>query len=226
MKDIKNIKISHRGIHNNQDIPENSLKAFKQSIKENIPIELDVHMLKDKSIVVFHDDNIKRMTNIDKDIHELTYDELKNYKLLNTNETIPLLKDVLKLVNGKVLLNIEVKYQEEYIEECRQLSKILDNYKGSFLIQSFSIKIVHWFKKHKKNYITGLLISNKVNIKNKFIILAIKILKPDFVSLNKKLHDKEIIKYLKKKNIPILLWTIKKDEISKYKNKNFGLIYE
>ena len=45
MKELKNIKISHRGIHNNQDIPENSLKAFKQSIKENIPIELDVHML-------------------------------------------------------------------------------------------------------------------------------------------------------------------------------------
>lgn len=224
MKEIKNIKISHRGIHNNQDIPENSLKAFKKSIKENIPIELDVHMLKDKNIVVFHDDNIKRMTNIDKDIHELTYKELKNYKLLNTNETIPLLQDVLKLVNGKVLLNIEVKYQEEYIEECRQLSKILDNYKGNFLIQSFSIKIVHWFKKHKKNYITGLLISNKVNIKNKFIILIIKILKPDFVSLNKKLHNKEIINYLKKKNIPILLWTIKKDEIKKY--KNFGLIYE
>ena len=170
MKELKNIKISHRGIHNNQDIPENSLKAFKQSIKENIPIELDVHMLKDKKIVVFHDDNIKRMTNIDENIHECSYDKLKKYKLLNTNESIPLLKDVLKLVNGKVLLNIEVKYQENYKEECKQISKILDEYNGEFLIQSFSVKIVHWFKKHKKKYKTGLLISNKINLKNKFII--------------------------------------------------------
>ena len=37
-------------------------------------IELDVHILKDNNIVVFHYDNLKRMTNIDKKLKNLTYE--------------------------------------------------------------------------------------------------------------------------------------------------------
>jgi glycerophosphoryl diester phosphodiesterase len=47
MIDLKNITFAHRGIHNNSYIPENSLKAFKRAIDKNIPIEIDVHILKD-----------------------------------------------------------------------------------------------------------------------------------------------------------------------------------
>lgn len=43
-------------------------------------IELDVHILKDNNIVVFHYDNLKRMTNIDKKLKNLTYEEFQNKK--------------------------------------------------------------------------------------------------------------------------------------------------
>ena len=57
--------IAHRGLHNNKLI-ENTIPAFKEAIKEKYPIELDIHLLKDKEIVVFHDDNLKRLVGIDK----------------------------------------------------------------------------------------------------------------------------------------------------------------
>ena len=224
MKNEKNIKISHRGLYNNIDIPENSLKAFKKSIKEKTPIELDIHILKDNNIVVFHDSNISRMTGIDKDLKDLTYDELKKYKLLNTNEHIPLLKDVLKLVNGKVLLNIELKYSDNYKELCKETSKLLDNYHGKFLIQSFSIKVINWFKQNKKNYKRGLLIPKKMDNKSFLIPIAITLLNLDFISINKHLYNNKNIKKLRDKNFPILLWTITKDEIPKFINDN--IIYE
>ena len=105
---IKKLCIAHRGLYD-EKIPENSMKAFEKAVSKNIPIEFDIHVLKDKNIVVFHDDNLYRMTGVDKKLIECTYEDIKNYKLKNTKETIPLLKDVLKMVNGKVLLDIELK---------------------------------------------------------------------------------------------------------------------
>ena len=65
LNNYKNKIIAHRGIHDNEKIPENSLKAFKLTMDKNIPIELDIHLTKDNEFIVFHDDNLKRMTGID-----------------------------------------------------------------------------------------------------------------------------------------------------------------
>ena len=112
MKDLKFLKetiIAHRGVHNEKDIIENSLEAFKEAVNKNYIIELDVHFLKDGEVVVFHDDNIERMTGINKNLKDCTYDEIRNIKLLNKNTYIPKFSDVLKLVDGKVPILIELK---------------------------------------------------------------------------------------------------------------------
>lgn len=104
---LKGYEFRHRGLHKN--VPENSIIAFQKALYRNMPIELDVRILKDSNIIVFHDNNLKRMTGIDKKIEECNYEEIKNIKLKNSLETIPLLIDVLNLINNKVLLLIEVK---------------------------------------------------------------------------------------------------------------------
>ena len=50
--------IAHRGIFNNLNIPENSIKSFKKALRLGYPIELDVHLTKDNILVVFHDHNL------------------------------------------------------------------------------------------------------------------------------------------------------------------------
>ena len=55
---IKETPIAHRGVHT-KDIPENSLSAFENALKNNYAIELDVQFTKDKEVVVFHDENLK-----------------------------------------------------------------------------------------------------------------------------------------------------------------------
>ena len=101
--------IAHRGLHNDK-YPENSLGAFKRAIRKNYIIEFDVHLLKDGTAVVFHDDNLYRMCGKRKKIKDFTYDELKKIKLLDTNYTIPTLDSVLKLIEGKVPIIVELKY--------------------------------------------------------------------------------------------------------------------
>lgn len=208
--------IAHRGIHN-EAIPENSMKAFSLALKKNIPVEFDVHILKDKNIVVFHDDNLKRMTNKDKFIKECTYEEIKDLKLKNTNEKIPLLKDVLKLVDGKVLLDIELKMDvtDHSLEDG--LIEILKDYNGEVILKSFDYRKVKYLKKHT-NYKIGLLIKRMSGFKD-FIIRNINfniLIKPDFLACNKNMLDCKSVKTFKK---DIYIWTIKnKDELKIYKS--------
>ena len=212
---FENLLIAHRGVHNNIDIPENTLQAFKKAIKNNIDIELDVRLTKDNILVVFHDDNLKRMTGINKHMDDITYDELKDINLSNTNHTIPTFNKALKVINGKVLLNIEIKDTKKIKTIYNKVIEELQNYNYPFIIQSFNPKIVRYFKKHKKNYICGLLI--KDDLYNKLTgNLIIKYCKPNFLAISKKYIDKNgINKHLKK--YPLLIWTIlNKDEINKY----------
>ena len=47
--------IAHRGFHDKNN-PENSLAAFARAIEKGYAIELDVQMLSDGTVVVFHDE--------------------------------------------------------------------------------------------------------------------------------------------------------------------------
>ena len=221
----KNTIIAHRGIHNNKEVPENSIKAFKLALEKNLTVELDIHLTKDNYLVIFHDDNLKRMTGVNKIIETLTLKEIKKLKLLNTTEKIPTLEEVLKLVNGKVLLDIEIKANKGVKKIINELLKVLNLYKGEVIIKSFNPLAVKEVKKNTNKYLVGLLIDyySKKKIFNIFskTNIIIPFCKPDFLGINKKmLKTKKIQKYLNK--LPIMIWTIKKDdEIKKINNENF-----
>lgn len=229
MKDIsflKNSLIAHRGYHNiDKKIAENSIESFKRALRHKLIIELDVHMLKDGTIVVFHDTNLKRVCGINKKIDDCTYEEIKDYSLFDTSSKIPLLKDILKLVNGKVPLLIEIKHHRKYGNLEKELMNMLKDYKGKIAIQSFYPKTIFWFKRHTKNIPIGLLTSNFKNsssnlkrLVGKTIILDI-LLKTDFISYDINSVPNLYIKSKKKKKF-ILGWTIR----NKYDYKK-GIIY-
>ena len=206
--------IAHRGVFNNLNIPENSLKAFKKALKLGYPIELDIQLTKDNTLVVFHDKNLKRMTGINKNLKDLTYQELNELKLLKTDEHIPKFRDVLELINDRIFLDIELKSTKKVKTICNLVMQELSNYKN-YDLKSFNPVIVHYLKKHYPDITIGYLIDNKYDnklynliFKNKF---TIKYCHPDFIAISKKLltkkkYQKIISKY------PTMLWTITKKE--------------
>ena len=229
---LKKIKIAHRGLWD-ELIPENSMEAFKRCVDKNIPIELDIHLLKDNILIVFHDDNLKRMTGVDKLLKECTYEDVKNLKLKNTNYNIPTLKEVLELVDGKVLLDIEIKSDVDNFKICQELCKYLDEYKGNFIIKSFNPFYIGWFRIHRPNFIRGLLVSRlkgkKMNKLFKYALFKMwfnSIVKPDFISYNYKNLPNKKIDGLRNKGVPILLFTIKENEIINYQNDYDGWLFE
>lgn len=216
--------IAHRGVHDNVKIPENSMKAFKKALDYNYPIELDLQLTKDNELVVFHDANLTRMTKKTDYIQDLELADIEKVTLLDTHEKIPKFRDVLKLVNEKVLLDIEIKNTNRIKETCDLLVKELANYKN-FIIKSFNPKIVKYLKDNYKELEVGLLISDDNTNKLYDLILTsnfiLKYCKPDFIAISKKLLEKKKFKELSK-TIPTLVWTIKKEsEI----DSNSNLIY-
>lgn len=229
MKDLKFLKetiIAHRGVHNEKDIIENSLESFKEAVNKNYIIELDVHFLKDGEVVVFHDDNIERMTGINKNLKDCTYDEIRNIKLLNKNTYIPKFSDVLKLVDGKVPILIELKNDNKVGLLESSLVQILKKYNGKYAVQSFNPLSIMWFKNNYPNIIRGQLVCKFKNKKmdniKKFILKTMFfniITNPDFISHSvDDLSYKEVNKI--KKNKFILGWTVRNkeryDELIKY----------
>ena len=101
--------VAHRGLFNNKDVPENSLKAFRKAVESGYGIELDVQLTTDDRLVVFHDVSLYRMTGIDKNLTDCSYEELLTYHLLDTDEKIPLFSDVLKVLQPDTRLIIEIK---------------------------------------------------------------------------------------------------------------------
>lgn len=151
--------IAHRGLFDNVTLPENSLAAFENAAQNGFAIELDVQLTKDNVLVVFHDDTLERMTNLVGVVEQMTYEQIKEATLLDTNCKIPTFAEVLDLVDGRTEILVEIKPYNNTGSIEQAVATMLDDYKGKFAIESFNPKIVRWFKKNRPSYQCGLLAS-------------------------------------------------------------------
>lgn len=196
-------------------LEENTISSITKCIDNNFVIEIDVHILTDKTIILYHDYNLKRLTGVNKIIETLDYAQLSKLRI-RKRYIIPTLDQVIKIVKGKVPLLIDIKdLNRNFIFE-KELAKILDNYNGEFAIQSINPFVIDWFHKNRPEYIIGLIVFNEINFK----LLKNYIKKTDFISINKKYIP------IKSKSI-VIGWTIKnKRELEKYKSLSDNLICE
>lgn len=155
--------VAHRGLHTSE-LSENGLKAFNNAIKENCAFEFDVHLTKDKEIIVCHDSQLKRVTDKEGIIEELTLKEIKNNYRLKDEGEIPTLKEVLSLYKeNETPFVLELKeYKNNHKELTKITEKLLKEYKinkKDVIIISFYPFCLPYFK--KRGYITCLLISER-----------------------------------------------------------------
>jgi glycerophosphoryl diester phosphodiesterase len=101
------IAIGHRGAPFHE--PENTLLSFRKAIELGAEmIELDVHMSSDGEIVVIHDETVDRTTDGKGLVGEMTISDLRSLDA-GKGERIPILSEVLDVVDGVVPVNIELK---------------------------------------------------------------------------------------------------------------------
>lgn len=162
LKDLQGWAYAHRGLHN-ESRPENSMAAFRAALESGYGIELDIHLLRDGNLAVMHDSLLKRTTGAEGRIEDLTTEELANYRLEGTEETIPTFREVLELFDGKAPLIVELKaVGGNHAVLTEAACKMLSSYPGVYCLESFDPRCIHWLKKHRPDLIRGQLTENSI----------------------------------------------------------------
>lgn len=133
--------LAHRGLVT--EYQENTLASIEAAIDSNVcdGSEFDVFLTKDNKVVLFHDENMKRLTGIDRSIYDMTWDDLKTIQVKQEIEVdggmrqyakpaaIPLLEDVLETIKGRdFFLDVELKaYAPSWVKRKigREVAKIV-----------------------------------------------------------------------------------------------------
>ena len=217
---------AHRGLFDNRGAaPENSLPAFERAIRHGFGIELDVQLTKDRIPVVFHDDYLGRACGIKGKISDYTYEQLREFTLFNSEERIPLFKEVLSRVDGKTPLIVELKMPGTDPEVCKIADRLLSSYEGAYCIESFNPLALLWYRKNRPHVIRGQLgqvygrHQKKSSLhRDLFLILHGRLVfnfitKPDFIAYDCRDHM-EFSRTLCRKlfHHPAVAWTVKSQE--------------
>ena len=220
--DFLKMPFAHRGLHGG-GVPENSLPAFHAAAQSGFAIETDVRFTKEGRVVVFHDDNLYRMTGDERNVIDCTAPELKRLRLEDTDEQMPLFSELLKEINGRTPLLVEIKSMKgvKPKEIALALAKILEGYQGEVAIQSFQPFYVRAFKRLRPDLPCGVLSAAHFTreevggalwrlkahwLKNMTFNFTVR---PDFISYN--LHDLPTRKTKRFKG-PVLAWTVRSEE--------------
>lgn len=134
--------IAHRGLHDmNQKVWENTLASFERAMAHGYAIECDLHLTSDGGVVVFHDDQLERLTGQRGYVWQRTTGEMRALRIGGTDERVPELRDLLDLVDGKVPLVIELKGIPGHdAGMTARVGEILAGYRGPAAVMTFD----HW----------------------------------------------------------------------------------
>ncbi len=181
--------------------PENSLLAIQAAAELGFSyIELDIQLSKDYVPIVIHDKNLKRTTGINKNVRDLTSDEINSFPVITSKQheeyekllCVPTLKQAVELLNhySHVTLFVEIKRQSiEYFQEknvINQTLEVLKNANFNVVIISFVENVIEYVQQLKR-YPVGLVVKK---YDEEHYLKAIEI-QPNYLFCNvKKINNK------------------------------------
>lgn len=184
--------VAHRGFM--EIYPENTLISLESALLRGASyIEFDVQCTADGKLIVIHDTELFRTTGIKGNIFEMSYDELKHirahepdrFSLAFFNQHIPLLTDVIRLLQNYPEVTAFVEIKEESLNQygTRQimsdLLNALDIIHSQCVIISFDSNAIK-YTKNNSDFLTGWVL-HKYNDKNHQLAKQIA---PDYLISN------------------------------------------
>lgn len=154
--------IAHRGASGYK--PENTLSAFEHAIDMGADmIELDVHRLKTGELIVIHDQTVTRTTDGLGKVERYTLEQIRKLDA-GEKEFVPLLSEVLDLVDKRVPVNIELKGRGTAKPLADLLSDCIETKgwtTGHFIVSSFNHTVIRQFMRLMPLIPVGALVDRR-----------------------------------------------------------------
>lgn len=204
---------AHRG--GSLDFPENTMSAFRGAAEAGANwIELDIQQTKDRKIVISHDTNVFRVTGVNRDIIDMTYDEISKldagsfFSEKFKGEKMPLLEEALEFAqNNNVKLNIELKPTGKEIDFEKDVVDLIKKYDfvDRCVVTSQVYSAVENVKKVDPNIKTLYVMSIAVGDINDLEYA-------DNFSVEASNVDEELVETVHKEGKKLFVWTINTEE--------------
>ncbi len=198
------IIIGHRGAAALE--PENTLLSIKRAIDIGVDaIEIDVHLSKDKELVVIHDATVDRTTNGTGPVSGYSVQEIKRLDA-GKGEAIPTLQEVIDLIDKRVMLIIELK--EEGTEGSVVDLIVRNNLFDKSCVISFWHRLVKTVKAMDSRIKTGvLLVGSPVDA-----CVATRA-SADTLVMKYTFVDRELVEMAHEKGLKVFIWNIDDREL-------------
>ena len=193
------IIIGHRGAAALE--PENTLLSIKRAIDIGVDaIEIDVHLSKDKELVVIHDATVDRTTNGTGPVSGYSVQEIKRLDA-GKGEAIPTLQEVIDLIDKRVMLIIELKEEgtEGSVVDLLRRNNLFDK----SCVISFWHRLVKTVKAMDSRIKTGvLLVGSPVDA-----CVATQA-SADTLVMKYTFVDRELVEMAHEKGLKVFIWNI------------------
>ena len=212
-------KIGHRGAKGH--LAENTLESIKLALEFGVDaIELDVHKCRSGELVVIHDFTLDRTTNGEGEVALKSLEELKSLRV-NEKFRIPLLTEVLDLIQGKCWINIELKGLNTAAETCRIIENYIKNFnwdQGDFIVSSFQKNEL--FEVYKINPDIQIGVLSKASV-NEALQLG-KMLNAKAIHPSLGIATRENVKQAQNAGFKVNVWTVN-EPADILRMKDFGV---
>ncbi|MDZ5696399.1 glycerophosphodiester phosphodiesterase [Chelativorans sp. M5D2P16] len=205
--------IAHRGLHDmNRQRWENTLSAFAAAVERGYAIECDVHRAADGVPVVFHDEELKRLTGREGRVWQHTAAELTGLSVGGTEDHIPSLSEMLALVDGRVPVIVELKGVAGHDQGLAEgVLECLADYPGETALMSFDHWILRDLDRLGGNLPIGLTAHGRsmADMEAHFSMLAHGI---SFASYCVDDLPNPFVSFLRERlSIPVITWTVRNE---------------
>jgi glycerophosphoryl diester phosphodiesterase len=211
---------AHRGLHG-MGLPENSPAAFAAAIAQGMGIECDVQRSADGQAMVFHDEELDRLTGEGGPVALRSAAELGRIVLSGGSDPIPTLQAVLGQIAGQVPLLIEIKSSQETDRRvggiCLAVRRVLEGYIGPHAIMSFDPRVVRWFAERSPLTVRGLVVTEKSAVPLLDMVrrrLAMWHARPDFLAYDIRNLPNRFVAAQRRRGLPVLTWTVDNEDLA------------
>ena len=208
--------IAHRGFSG--AAPENTLAAVRAAIEIGADmVEIDVTLTSDNKIVVIHDVTLDRTTDGSGEIYRFSLAQLQELDAGSwfdpkfAGEQIPTLNEVLQEVDGRILLNVEIKSEAVARGVVARVAAAIREYGmiEQVVVSSFSPEALQQMHEAAPEIRTAVLYNTKFH-QGQDAVEIVMDLNTSVFNIKRQRLTRKMLHRCRENSIPVGLYTVNK----------------